>query len=117
MESFLYHGTREILSILLKLNKVISIRDFTPKLGGVPVTLRSKMKKILITGIITIDARYGSGVSVGIANEVLNGRDFPNYYGKSRTYFIFNSGGDVDNYIKQVTLQVGNSQIQVKETW
>jgi hypothetical protein len=96
---------------------MISIRDFTLKLSGIPVSLKSKMKKRLVTGVITVDGRYGSGVFVGIANEILNGRDFPEHYGKSRTYFIFNSSGEVDNFIKEVTLQVGNSQIQVKETW
>lgn len=96
---------------------MISIRDFIPKLGGIPVSLKYRMKKGLITGVITVDGRDGSGTDVGIANEILNGRDFPEHYGKSRTYFIFNSIGVVDNFIKEVTLQVGNSQIQVKETW
>lgn len=96
---------------------MISIRDFTLKLSGIPVSLKYRMKKGLITGVITVDGRDGSGTHVGIANEILNGRDFPEHYGKSRTYFIFNSIGVVDDFIKEVTLQVGNSQIQVKETW
>lgn len=95
---------------------MISIRDFTPKLGGIPANLKYKLKRGLISGIITVDTKYDQ-VIVGIANEILNGRNFLNYYGKSRTYFIFKSNGEVDGSIKNVTLQVGNSQIQVKETW
>lgn len=117
MESFLYHGIREILSILLKLNKVISIRDFIPSLDGIPVSLKSKTKRKLVTGAITIERRYDSLIYVGIANEVLSGRDFPNHHGKPHTYFIFNSDGDVDSFITKVALQVGNSKIQVRETW
>lgn len=116
MESFLYHGIRETLSILLKLNKIISIRDFIPKLGGIPVSLKYKLNRELISGIITIYTRHNE-VIVGIANEILNGRDFLNCYGKPRTYYMFRSTGEVDGFIKNVTLQVGNSQIQVKETW
>lgn len=116
MESFLYHGIRETLSILLKLNKVISIRDFIPKLGGIPVSLKYALKREPISGIITIDTKHDA-VIVGIANEILNGRNFLNDYGKSRTYYIFKSTGEVDSFVRNVTLQVGNSQIQVKETW
>lgn len=96
---------------------MISIRDFTLKLSRIPVSLKYRMKKGLITGVTTIDGRDGSEVYVGIANEILNGRDFPEHHGKSHTYFIFNSIGLVDNFIKEVTLQVGNSKIQVRETW
>lgn len=96
---------------------MISIRDFIPKLGGIPVTLKYKLKRKLISGIITVDTKRDDEAIVGIANEILNGRNFYNYYGKSYTYYIFKTTGEVDDFTKNVTLQVGNSQIQVKETW
>lgn len=95
---------------------MISIRDSIPKLGGIPVSLKYKLKRERISGIITIDTKHDEAI-VGIANEILNGRNFLNYYGKSRTYYIFKSTGEIDGFVKNVTLQVGNSQIQVKETW
>ena len=95
---------------------MISIRDFIPKLGGIPATLKYKLERERISGIITIDTKHDEAI-VGIANEILDGRNFLNDYGKSRTYYIFKSTGEVDSFVKNVTLQVGNSQIQVKETW
>lgn len=96
---------------------MISIRDFIPSLDGIPVSLKSKTKRELVTGVITIEKIYNSLICVGIANEVLSERNFPNHHGKPHTYFIFNSDGDVDSFITKVILQVGNSKIQVRETW